>query len=202
MFTVPSTFDSSPRSAESREDFPAPTGPTTASRQPCGTLRFILQGRCILGRPSLSLCRIGEPQTQAGFPTGASSRRLLRGRSGAVLPSNPCLATQAAIISHACAWEHICAHPHTCTHTQHHNVCAHTQVYACLNKRVFTRARMCVHIPPQCAQVHITRLCVHMTHAHIQAHISDCTCKQTCSQTCTHRHAHVYTHRIYCGRRI
>lgn len=42
MLTDPSTFDSSPRRAESREDFPAPTGPTTASRQPWGTVRLIL----------------------------------------------------------------------------------------------------------------------------------------------------------------
>lgn len=34
MLTDPSTFNSSPSRADSREDFPAPTGPTTASRQP------------------------------------------------------------------------------------------------------------------------------------------------------------------------
>lgn len=32
ILTDPSTFDSSPRRADSREDFPAPTAPTTASR--------------------------------------------------------------------------------------------------------------------------------------------------------------------------
>lgn len=59
MLTDPSSLDSSPRRAESREDFPAPTGPTTASRQPWGTVRFILATQEVGMRPwvgpSLSL---------------------------------------------------------------------------------------------------------------------------------------------------
>lgn len=41
--TSPSSFSISPSSAEMREDFPQPTWPTTASREPWGTITLILQ---------------------------------------------------------------------------------------------------------------------------------------------------------------
>lgn len=36
-YTLPSSFSISPRRADTREDFPQPTGPTTATRAPFGT---------------------------------------------------------------------------------------------------------------------------------------------------------------------
>lgn len=41
--TSPSSFSTSPSSAEIREDFPQPTWPTTANREPCGTITLMLQ---------------------------------------------------------------------------------------------------------------------------------------------------------------
>lgn len=41
--TSPSSFSISPSRAESREDFPQPTWPTTASREPCGAIMLILK---------------------------------------------------------------------------------------------------------------------------------------------------------------
>lgn len=52
MLRDPSTLKSSPRRADSSEVFPAPTGPTTASRQPWGTASVILatrNGICVPG---------------------------------------------------------------------------------------------------------------------------------------------------------
>lgn len=43
MVTQPSVFSSSPSNADSKEDFPAPTWPTTASKEPWGTVRSILE---------------------------------------------------------------------------------------------------------------------------------------------------------------
>lgn len=43
MEMCPSSFSISPSSADTREDFPQPTCPTTASRERCGTIRFILR---------------------------------------------------------------------------------------------------------------------------------------------------------------
>lgn len=64
MLTDPSTFNSSPSRADSREDFPAPTGPTTASRQPLGTVRLILttQGRCSPEDPAWVCTEAGNPR--------------------------------------------------------------------------------------------------------------------------------------------
>lgn len=45
MLRDPSTLNSSPRRADSSEVFPAPTGPTTANRQPWGTASVILATR-------------------------------------------------------------------------------------------------------------------------------------------------------------
>lgn len=72
MLTDPSSFDSSPSKADSREDFPAPTGPTIARRQPWGTVRLILETErdAALVRPSLCKSRTGEPQTQPVCPVG------------------------------------------------------------------------------------------------------------------------------------
>lgn len=73
MVTDPSTFDSSPRRAESREDFPAPTAPTTASSRPWGTVRFILatqEGRCVPAQgPVRELVSPTEPASPGGGPS-------------------------------------------------------------------------------------------------------------------------------------
>lgn len=45
MVTQPSMACSSPSTAASREDLPAPTCPTTASREPWGTLSSMLGGK-------------------------------------------------------------------------------------------------------------------------------------------------------------
>lgn len=64
MLTDPSTFNSSPSRADRREDFPAPTGPTTASRQPCGTVRLILrtQGKYSSERSVWVCTETGNPK--------------------------------------------------------------------------------------------------------------------------------------------
>lgn len=74
MLTDPSSLDNSPRRADSREDFPAPTGPTMASRQPWGTERLIL---CKQG--GLSWVQVKVPWctrmqvSPAGHPEGIES---------------------------------------------------------------------------------------------------------------------------------
>lgn len=44
-YTLPSSFSISPRRADTREDFPQPTGPTTATRAPFGTWMSTLGDR-------------------------------------------------------------------------------------------------------------------------------------------------------------
>ena len=39
----PSSFSVSPRNADNKEDFPLPTGPTTATRDPTGMSRLMLE---------------------------------------------------------------------------------------------------------------------------------------------------------------
>lgn len=41
MLTVPDNLFSSPRTADSKDDFPAPTRPTIATSEPGSTLRLI-----------------------------------------------------------------------------------------------------------------------------------------------------------------
>lgn len=64
MLTDPSTFNSSPSRAYSREDFPALTAPTTASRQPWGVVRLILttQGKYSSERSAWVCTEVGNPR--------------------------------------------------------------------------------------------------------------------------------------------
>jgi len=41
--TSPSSFSVSPRNADSNDDFPLPTGPTTATRDPAGMSKLMLK---------------------------------------------------------------------------------------------------------------------------------------------------------------
>lgn len=171
MLTDPSTFDSSPRRAESREDFPAPTGPTTARRQPCGTVRFILATQTGVGGTHSWVGPCSKLQTRwtPDTATQEATKRICR----VVFPSpNPCLATQAAILLHTHAWEHTCAH----THTHRRDACAHiTPRYMHIGMRAHTRAHRNVHT--QCAH---TQTCSH-------------TCRHMCTNTCMHTRTHVHT---------
>ena len=54
MFTLPETLSISPRIADSSEDFPEPTGPMTAVRDPSGTFNVIF-------RKTTSLSQVNVP---------------------------------------------------------------------------------------------------------------------------------------------
>lgn len=180
MLTDPSTFDSSPRRAESREDFPAPTGPTTARRQPCGTVRFILATQTGVGGthswvgPCLKLCRLGGPQTQP-------PRRPLRGSAGSsfLLPTLVWLRKQPSCSTHM----HGNTHVHTRTHTQTRSMCAH-------NTTLHAHRHACTHT---CTPKRAHTVCTHTNmFSHMQTHVHK------------HMHAHGDTraHRVCCSRRV
>lgn len=104
--TEPSIFHSSPSRADSKEDFPAPTGPTTASRQPCGTVRSTLwakRGHESWSGPSPFLC--SEPHAPQPSPgVDLEGRRQLR----AAEASPSC--AQSSGNNSGCHPAHICAH--------------------------------------------------------------------------------------------
>lgn len=134
--TEPSIFHSSPSRADSKEDFPAPTGPTTASRQPCGTVRSTLwakRGHESWSGPSPFLC--SEPHAPQPSPgVDLEGRRQLR----AAEASPSC--AQSSGHNSGCHPAHICAH-----------TLSLTPVHA---YRIYERRQELLHIRPHTGAHH------------------------------------------------
>lgn len=189
MLMNPSTFDSSPRRADSREDFPAPTGPTTASRQPWGTVRFILATQ--EGRHDMTLVRVrpasvrkDEAQMEPGFPALRVSKRTCGDRSFSQSLSSYSSNHPVHISA--------CTHAHTHTKRAHMHAHLHTQtsMLACtathtMWAHIHTHTHKSMHIPNQSMLTHI-QVCTHAHHAHTG---TPCTHMHT-----MHTHACMSTH--------
>lgn len=175
MLMNPSTFDSSPRRADSREDFPAPTGPTTASRQPWGTVRFILATQ--EGRHDMTLVRVrpasvrkDEPQMELRLPALGVSKRTCG--DGSFSQSLSSYASNHPVHISACTHAHMHAkraHMHAHLHT-------HTSMLACtathtMWAHIHTHTHKSMHIPNQSILTRI-QVCTHPHHAHTRLHVN------------------------------